>query len=92
MWTDRWNWYAKVRDAEGNEHNVVMMNLDINLDWLCLFTDEYGHTTPGKSVSSNVVEVVVGSDSIVQEIRKNETGIQISTGCYVLTGRESAAD
>ena len=92
MWTDRWNWYAKVRDAEGNEHDVVMMNLDINLDWLCLFTDEYGHTTPGKSVSSNVVEVVVGSDSTVQEIRKNKTGIQISTGCYVLTGRESAAD
>lgn len=92
MWTDRWNWYAKVRDEDGNEHDVVMMNLDINQDWLCLFTDKYGHTTPGSSISNNVVEVVVNADSIVQEVRQNQSGIQVPEGSYVLTGREGAAN
>jgi len=92
MWTDRWNWYAKVIDAQGNEHDIVMMNLDINENWLCLYSDQYGHTTPGNSVSSNVVEVLVGPDSTVSSSRDNQTGINIPEDHYVLTGREAAAD
>lgn len=91
MWTDRWNWYAKVIDQQNNEHDIVMMNLDCNQDWLCLYTDKYGATTPGSSLSNNVVEVVVGPDSLVSEIRQNQSGISIPTGYYVLTGREQSA-
>lgn len=92
MWTDRWNWYAKVIDEQENQHDIVMMNLDVNQDWLCLFTGDYGYTTPGNSLSNNVVEVVVGSDSIVQQIRQNQSGVNINAGSYVLTGREQAAN
>ncbi len=92
MWTDRWNWYASVADEQGNEHHLVMMNLDVNADWLCLFTDLYGCATPGSSLSNNVVEVLVNADSLVQEIRENQPGLNIPSGSFVLTGRESAAD
>ena len=92
MWTDRWNWYAKVIDEQNNERDIVMMNLDVNQDWLCLFTDDYGHSTPGNALSNNVVEVVVGADSLVQEIRHNQSGITIPLDSYVLIGREQAAN
>ncbi|NQT96131.1 MAG: phosphodiester glycosidase family protein [Candidatus Marinimicrobia bacterium] len=92
MWTDRWNWYGKVLDEQGNEHDLVMMNLDVNQDWLCLFTDKYGHATPGSSLSGNVVEVLVNSDSLVQAIHHNQPGINIPANYYVLTGREGAAN
>jgi hypothetical protein len=91
MWTDRWNWYAKVIDQQNNEHDIVMMNLDCNQDWLCLYTDKYGTISPGSSLSNNVVEVVVGPDSLVTEIRQNQSGITIPAGYYVLTGREQSA-
>lgn len=92
MWTDRWNWYARMRDAQGNEHDVVMMNIDVNQDWLCLYSDKYGRATPGSAVSSSVVEVLVGPDSTVTQIRQNQPGIQIPPASYVLTGREQAAN
>jgi len=91
MWTDRWNWYAKVIDQQNNEHDIVMMNLDCNQDWLCLYTDKYGANSPGSSLSNNVVEVLVGPDSLVSEIRHNQSGTSIPTGYYVLTGREGSA-
>ena len=91
MWTDRWNWYAFLRDEQGNTHDIVMMNLDLNKDWLCLYTDAYGHTTPGSAVSSDIVEVLVGADSTVKEVRRNRPGIEIPAGNFVLSGREQAA-
>ncbi|MEA3288423.1 MAG: phosphodiester glycosidase family protein [Candidatus Marinimicrobia bacterium] len=92
MWTNRWNWYATVSDESNNTHDVVMMNLDVNENWLCLFTDLWGTTTPGRNLSANVVEVIVGPDSLVQNVRHNQSGVLIPEAYYVLTGRESAAD
>jgi hypothetical protein len=90
-WTDRWNWYGRVREEQGQEHDIVMMNLDVNTDWLCMFTDKYGRNTPGSTLSSSVVEVVVGADSLVTELRSDQLGVSVPVGGYVLTGREGSA-
>lgn len=92
MWTDRWNWYGSFKDSEGNEHELKMMNIDFNENWMVLYTDLYGHRTPGKIASWKEVEVVVGPDSLVKEVRWNQQGIIIQKNDFVIAGRESAAD
>ena len=52
----------------------------------------YGHSTPGNSQTHDVVEVVVGTDSTVVEIRGDMPGYSPAVGEFVLSGRESAAD
>ncbi len=88
-WTDGWSWQAKVRTDAGDEHEIVMMNSDCNETWLCLYTDRYGMKSKGDSVSP-VTEVVCNMEHRVLEVRTDMPGVEIPSGGFVLTGRDSA--
>ncbi len=89
MWTDRWNWYGRIKTVDGKEFPIVFINNDCNPGWLCLYTDKWGAKSKGNTVSP-VTEVLLNEEKVVKEIRTDKEGVEILKGCCILTGRDDA--
>ena len=86
MWSDRWQWYGKAYYEDGASVDLVMLNLDLNDGWTCLYNDKYGQDSYGDSVPG-CAEIVINCAGIVTEQRHELPGVPIPDGGYIISAR-----
>ena len=91
MWGDRWQWWGKAHFENASSVDLVMLNLDCENDWTCIYNDKYGQNSPGNSLS-DCAEVVVNCAGIVTEQRVEKPGVIVPEGGFVITARRNATN
>jgi len=91
MWSDRWQWWGKAYYEDGGVGDLVMLNLDLNDGWTCLYNDKYGQNSYGSSVPA-CAEVVIDCAGIVTEQRIEQPGVPIPEGGYIISARGAATN
>lgn len=87
--SEGWSWKAKLIAPNGDKRDILLMNSDCDPGGLTLYSDKYGMSSKGNSVSPEA-ELVLNLEHRVIDVRTDLPGVAIPKGGFVLTGRNDS--